>query len=662
MYIKQINIRKYRHIEDLEIGPFLRPSDASDLIVFAGPNGGGKSSVLELISQALANSWSLTYQLNRSAPNSSFEVCIGLLPNEIELIKAKSDEAALDREVTSYLESHKSYYRGFNFEGGEYDKNSTLQNKIHDAVVKALKGDYFRPLGFHLGSERSFKKSAFDYQKKFFRYQSYMQKSHIWGYAFRNESEQFEDMLDFLITWQHNYFQQLGSFHHQKAAGFTDENLGQPPVDHYGNVLSEVFPDYTFVHKSENAPSDLFVRIPSGETIPFSDLSSGEKQVFFTLCFFERHDVAEAVIVIDEPELHLHPSLARLLLRAMQRLKPRNQIWLATQSAEVIDEAGRDRVWFIRRNEGTRKAEVTRATDEEPSLACLRDFFGYSGYIGLAKAMIFTEGRNASADRKMFSRLFPQHSREIKFIPASSGSEVERINQAVLNILEANLGWCKFFLVRDLDYMTTDVVAAIVAKSAGKVHVLERHEIENYLIEPTAIASVLAELFDQSMAPEQVEEELKKVACEMAGDVLRDMVSFRLNYKFRPEDFSVPPLYKGEIHYNPQGNSWVAEKLETLRAKLQEKADGAVADLSGRVNDLNFRALFDDCKLEVENALASDGWKCVFPGKELLATFCKNRKLGKSPVLENAIIKTLSAHPDLIPEELAQIIKQLTGD
>ena len=302
-----------------------------------------------MISNALANSWSLTYQLNRSAPESSFEVCVGLLPKEVELIKSKSGPAALDTEVMRYLETHKSYYRGFQYKGGEYDKDQPLQNKIHNCVVKSLKGDYFRPLGFHLGSERSFKKANFDYKKKFFNYATYSQKDYTWGYAFRTESDQFEDMLDYLITWQHNYFQQLGSYHHLKESGIPESEFGQPPEDRYGRVLSKVFPDYTFVHKTENAPSDLFVRIPSGEAIPFSDLSSGEKQVFFTLCFFERHDVEEAVIVIDEPELHLHPSLARLLLRTMQRLKPRNQIWLATQNAEVIDEAGRDRVWFIRR-------------------------------------------------------------------------------------------------------------------------------------------------------------------------------------------------------------------------------------------------------------------------------------------------------------------------
>ena len=67
-------------------------------------------------------------------------------------------------------------------------------------------------------------------------------------------------MFDFLITWQHNYFQQLGSYYHQKATGIPKDELGQPPEDRYGKVLFEVFPGYTFVHKTENAPSDLFER------------------------------------------------------------------------------------------------------------------------------------------------------------------------------------------------------------------------------------------------------------------------------------------------------------------------------------------------------------------------------------------------------------------
>ncbi|WP_339909492.1 AAA family ATPase [Symmachiella dynata] len=277
MYIKKIDIRKYRHIENLTLGPFLPPSEASDCIVIAGPNGSGKSSVLELISQALANSWSLTYQLNRSAPDSSFEICVGLIQSELELIRDQFGEDSSNLDAINHLATHKSYFRSFKYEGGEYNRQSTLHNKIHNFVLKALKGDFLRPLGFHLGSERSYKKSKFEYKNKLFKYHQYSQNQHTWNFAFRTESEQFEDMFDYLITWQHNYFQQLGSYYHGKEKGFVDEVLGDLPEDRYGTVLSKVFPDYTFVHKPESVPTDLFIRIPSGDIIPFSDLSSGEK-------------------------------------------------------------------------------------------------------------------------------------------------------------------------------------------------------------------------------------------------------------------------------------------------------------------------------------------------------------------------------------------------
>ena len=58
----------------------------SDLIVFAGPNGSGKSSVLELIGYGLSNSYSLSWQLTRTFTGFSFEIAIGLNPDEKNII------------------------------------------------------------------------------------------------------------------------------------------------------------------------------------------------------------------------------------------------------------------------------------------------------------------------------------------------------------------------------------------------------------------------------------------------------------------------------------------------------------------------------------------------------------------------------------------------
>lgn len=651
VYVKKIQIGSYRHLQDIELGTFMPPSESSELVVLAGPNGSGKSSILELISIGLSTTWSLTYGLNRTSPQSSFEITFGLLPSEVQLIE-KTDGA--DTDVVAYLQRNQHYYRAFNFETGEYQKNTSLQNKIHSAVIAVLRGSHSRSLGFKLGSERSYLKRPFN-RNTLFQYRAFEQSAHIWSFAFQASEAQYTDMFDFLVTWRYHFLRRLGRYHQQLAAGTAIPD--DAPIDEYGLILSRVFPDYSFVDMDEDAPTDLFVSIPSGETISFSDLSSGEKEVFFTLCFFQRHRVEEAVIVIDEPELHLHPSLARRLLRVMQELKPRNQLWLATQSSEVVDEAGRDNVWFIRREDAGR-AVVFPATKDEPTLAYLRDFFGYSGYIGLAKAMIFTEGRHASADRKMFSRLFPHSGQEIKFIPAAGCSESLRINKAVMAILEADVAWCRFYLIRDRDYLDDQMAAAVREKAGDNFFILERHEIENYLLDFEVIASVLKDIFDVSQSPSQIRDEFETAARSIAGNVLRDMVSFRLNYRFRSEDFSVPKLHEGELQIDRTAG-WTVPPLDALRTTLSSHCDVVVRDLSARVGSYEFDALFDGCRQEIERAVTSEGWINVFPGKELMQQFCHRLGLGKPPILQNSIIKELSRRRDQVPPELSDIIERV---
>lgn len=82
MYVREIHINKFRHLENIHLGPFTQPPDHSDLIVLAGPNAGGKSSVLELLGYALSNSWTLQWALRRSFPSFSFEVAIAVTPHE----------------------------------------------------------------------------------------------------------------------------------------------------------------------------------------------------------------------------------------------------------------------------------------------------------------------------------------------------------------------------------------------------------------------------------------------------------------------------------------------------------------------------------------------------------------------------------------------------
>ena len=80
----------------------------------------------------------------------------------------------------------------------------------------------------------------------------------------------------------------------------------------YGELLARLYPDYSFAEAPADIPDNLYVNIPSGDRIAFQDLSSGEKEVFFILSFFLRNDVRDAIVVLDEPELHLHEAGIRV--------------------------------------------------------------------------------------------------------------------------------------------------------------------------------------------------------------------------------------------------------------------------------------------------------------------------------------------------------------
>ena len=120
-------------------------------------------------------------------------------------------------------------------------------------------------------------------------------------------------------------------------------------------------------------------------------------------------------------------------------------------------------------------------------LQLLRDLFGFSGYVGISKKIVFTEGQRAGADRKTFVNIFPELSDEIRIIPVGSSTNLPGINRAVLSLLESDFARCDFFLIRDRDYLSQAAVSKYKNQSP-RLFILDRHEIENYLLDEEVIA------------------------------------------------------------------------------------------------------------------------------------------------------------------------------
>ena len=84
---------------------------------------------------------------------------------------------------------------------------------------------------------------------------------------------------------------------------------------------------------------DVYLRTPEGPRLEVDLLSSGQLELFLFLSELALNEDRQGIIFIDEPELHLDPQWHRLILRSLMRLQPRAQLVVATHSPEIYDAA-----------------------------------------------------------------------------------------------------------------------------------------------------------------------------------------------------------------------------------------------------------------------------------------------------------------------------------
>jgi hypothetical protein len=287
--------------------------------------------------------------------------------------------------------------------------------------------------------------------------------------------------------------------------------------------------------------------------------------------------------------------------------------------------------------------------------------FGFSGYIGIAKRMVFLEGKNSSADRRVFSNIFPEYGSNLKFIPANSSENQSKINAAIMSILESDLGWAQFYLLRDHDYLLPEFVTKYNEHSSGRVYVLKRHEIENYLLHEELMAKVQTDIFSRPTSEDKVRARLKSIAQRISAEVLREMISFRLNLRYRPEDFSVGKLLQGESIIDSSG-TFDAVKLDTLKMRIIERVRQVNSALTSLTSSSSLESLIATNQEEIRKAIfdEGDGWRVLFPGKRMLAEYAKLEALGNPLIFQNSLIKEM-ASLNLVPEELRLVVKQISN-
>ncbi len=121
--------------------------------------------------------------------------------------------------------------------------------------------------------------------------------------------------------------------------------------DHFDNYMQEIFNglDLTFRYSHLDRDDNVWFTNDNGEQFEIKDLSTGEKTLLSKVMYLYFLGYKDKVILIDEPELSLHPSWQNKVLKIYENFALKNncQIIIATHSPHIIGSAKNEYLRFL---------------------------------------------------------------------------------------------------------------------------------------------------------------------------------------------------------------------------------------------------------------------------------------------------------------------------
>jgi len=109
------------------------------------------------------------------------------------------------------------------------------------------------------------------------------------------------------------------------------------------NYINNIFKDLNLLveFESRDVKENLFFRNKKGEKILIDEISTGEKTLLSKILYLYFKDIKDSLILIDEPELSLHPAWQNRVLKLYENFAKKNncQIIIATHSPHIIGSA-----------------------------------------------------------------------------------------------------------------------------------------------------------------------------------------------------------------------------------------------------------------------------------------------------------------------------------
>lgn len=361
---------------------------------------------------------------------------------------------------------------------------------------------------------------------------------------------------------------------------------------------------------------DLYFREPFGTSERELFWAGDGIQIWMQVLFHLWRLRAAESVILDEPDIFLHPDLQRRLVRVLEDSPA--QIVLATHAPEVLSEASRDTVVIVDRT----KRRSRRVSDERV-LAQLNDVLGSGFNLRLAKALrsrvaLFVEGKDMAVLKNLAKTVgADRFYREV-------GLTVTAMDGASNRHVASSFGWLNknllddavsVSMILDKDYMTPEMCHDIVSEFASmgvRAHVWARKELESYLLVPSLISRV------SGASLELIEQYFDEATTDLKGQMFSRLLDVRKRAERdartgRRHDVTISEEYFATFEALWQDREWrinsapAKDMISSLSGKLQAASHRPISSrlLSARALAHEIPAEMRDLLLDIEANLAS---------------------------------------------------------
>lgn len=258
----------------------------------------------------------------------------------------------------------------------------------------------------------------------------------------------------------------------------------QLPLDRVFSLFSELFPDIQLRADERR----LWVKKDGHDYGP-SSLSDGEKQSFSILADLIETTNTHHTVIVDEPELNLHPGIADRLWTLVEDEFPDHRFIYATHSINFALRENVEKVYVLGRSGRIEPFADLNALDRSEARELLGELPGMLS----ANRVVVTEGDDKSFDTVFYRWLINDPKVEIyaagdcwKVSKVVEGSSVwGRISTGV-----SLLG------VVDRDFRPEELISELTR--AGSLVALELHEAESYACLPHVLSAIAKKIGSQA--------------------------------------------------------------------------------------------------------------------------------------------------------------------